>query len=125
MIRDSHQGNSEGGVPVLSDCELSVLAELSGCLEHRDIPDCSDVCYHSKYRSIDGSCNNWDHPEWGTTDSAFQRLLSPAYEDGLGLPVGWSGGLPSARLISQSVMKALKCKPSAYIFLHVHLSLFH
>ena len=111
MVRLSHQGDSEGGVPMLSECELNVLAELSGCLQHTTGPDCSDSCYHSQYRSIDGSCNNWNHPEWGMTDSPFQRLLAPAYEDGLGLPVGWSGDRPSARLVSQSVIRASSIEP--------------
>ena len=34
----------------------------------------------------------------------FKRLQQPAYEDGLGLPVGWSGGKPSARTISQKLL---------------------
>ena len=105
MVRATHD-SSEGGVPVLSECEVNLLAELSGCRQHTTTPDCSDMCYHSRYRTIDGSCNNWAHPVWGMVDTPLQRLLPPAYEDGLGRPVGWSGGLPSAREISQSVIRA-------------------
>ena len=104
--RNSHYGDTEGGAPMLSECEVNLLAELSGCLEHNPNPDCSDICFHTRYRSVDGSCNNLAHPTWGMTDTPFLRLLAPAYEDGLGLPVGWSGGLPSARHISQTVIRA-------------------
>ena len=110
-VKASHSGLGKGGVPTLSICEINLLAELSGCLEHSSMPNCSDTCFHSRYRSVDGSCNNRDHPHWGMTDSPFQRLLPPAYEDGLGLPVGWSGGLPSARNISQSVIRAGSVEP--------------
>ena len=105
-VRASHDGDSEGGVPSLSMCEVRLLAELSGCLEHSPAPDCSDVCFHSRYRSVDGSCNNWNQPRWGMTDSPFQRLLAPDYDDGLGLPMGWLRDLPSARHVSQSLVRA-------------------
>jgi peroxidase len=106
VVRASHTGPSEAGVLSLSECEVTLLAELSGCLQHGPTPDCSDTCYHTRYRSVDGSCNNWGQPRLGMTDSPFLRLLAPAYEDGLGRPVGWSGGLPSARAVSQSVIRA-------------------
>lgn len=36
----------------------------------------------SRYRSIDGSCNNLRNPSWGKTNSALVRLLEPNYSDG-------------------------------------------
>ena len=38
--------------------------------------------------------------------------MDPAYEDGLGLPVGWSGNLPSARLISSKLIRTHTVTPS-------------
>ena len=90
-------------VPYLSECEIEVLQRLSGCEEHNRDVDCSD-CFHRKYRSFDGTCNNLDHPLWGAAEVPFKRLQQPAYEDGLGLPVGWGGGKPSARVISQKLL---------------------
>ena len=109
MLRNQLLRNSSvatGGVaPDLSECELEVLGQLSGCEEHQKEADCSS-CYHQKYRSIDGSCNNLDNPLQGAAEVPFVRLLTPAYEDGVGLPVGWSGGKPSARLISRDLISA-------------------
>ena len=36
----------------------------------------------SKYRSIDGSCNNVERSEWGMALTSFGRLLPPNYSDG-------------------------------------------
>ena len=39
--------------------------------------------FKAKYRTIDGSCNNLEHLQWGQASTAFQRLLPSDYEDGL------------------------------------------
>jgi hypothetical protein len=41
-------------------------------------------CPPSKYRRVDGACNNVRHPEWGTVGGPFKRLLRPVYSDGKG-----------------------------------------
>ena len=94
-------------IPDLSECELEVLGRLSGCEEHKKVVDCSS-CFHQKYRTIDGSCNNLDNPPQGSSAVPFVRLLPPAYEDGIGLPVGWSGNKPSARTISSQILSTKK-----------------
>jgi peroxidase len=109
MIRSQLASNTSleigAQIPVLSQCELEVLGSLSGCQEHQREADCSS-CSHQKYRSIDGSCNNLNSPLQGASEVPFLRLLNPTYEDGVGLPVGWSGGKPSARLISRELISA-------------------
>lgn len=96
---------------VLSNKHLQIIATLSGCVAHRDERDCSDMCFHSKYRSIDGSCNNFAHPMWGASLTGFRRMLLPEYENGFSQPIGWNKGkkyngftLPLARSISTAII---------------------
>ncbi|XP_063632810.1 peroxidasin [Cydia splendana] len=96
---------------VLGQQNLDLIARLSGCTAHRESKDCSDMCYHNKYRSIDGSCNNFAHPMWGSSLTGFRRILFPIYENGFSQPVGWNKGvkyngfeLPSARSVSTSII---------------------
>ncbi|MGH0176783.1 UNVERIFIED_CONTAM: hypothetical protein FKN15_074004 [Acipenser sinensis] len=89
---------------------LQVIDSLSGCAAQRRSPDCSDMCFHQKYRTQDGSCNNLQHPKWGASATAFERLLKPAYKDGFNLPRGSTSDnqhpLPLARLVSTTVMRS-------------------
>lgn len=96
---------------VLSRQNLELIARLSGCTEHREEKDCSDMCFHNKYRSFDGSCNNFAHPMWGSSLTGFRRILLPVYENGFSQPVGWNKDvkyngfvLPSSRAISTAVI---------------------
>ena len=63
-------------------------------------------CFDSKYRSVDGSCNNLQNTGWGQAFTAYNRFLVPEYGDGFETPrtTGSSGQtLPSARLVSFTV----------------------
>ncbi|KAL4231588.1 heme binding [Mactra antiquata] len=65
------------------------------------------------YRTIDGSCNNRQHPTWGMSDRDQLRFLPPDYDDGISVPrqFGFTGTpLPSPRLISNTIHKALKSR---------------
>ncbi|CAH0578009.1 unnamed protein product [Chrysodeixis includens] len=95
----------------LTNQHLEVIARLSGCVAHRDKDECADMCFHSKYRSYDGSCNNFANPTWGSSLSGFRRILFPIYENGFSQPVGWNKEikyngftLPSARLVSTAII---------------------
>lgn len=60
-------------------------------------------CADSKYRTVDGSCNNLYNPYWGKAKVCHVRFLSAAYEDGVSAPRihGASGHpLPNPRIIS-------------------------
>lgn len=96
---------------LLSPEYLELLAQLSDCTAHRITPNCTDMCYHAKFRTIDGSCNNLEKPLLGSSLSAFRRLLPPIYENGFNSPIGWNKErkyngfmLPSARLVSTSLI---------------------
>ncbi|XP_065572680.1 peroxidasin-like isoform X2 [Artemia franciscana] len=109
----------------LTGRDLELLANLSGCSSHRSQPDCSEWCFHSKYRTIDGTCNNMAKPLWGSSYTAFKRLLPNAYEDGFNQPVGWTKDRlyhgfpkPNARLISTQVITTEKITEDE-IFTHM------
>ncbi|KAK3577817.1 hypothetical protein CHS0354_028872 [Potamilus streckersoni] len=62
----------------------------------------------SVYRTLDGSCNNLDHPEWGMAFRPQRRLLNPEYNDLVSSPRiqntnGTGNLLPNPRTISNVV----------------------
>ncbi|XP_077547312.1 peroxidasin isoform X2 [Haemaphysalis longicornis] len=96
---------------LLSPGYLDLLSEKSGCLQHRQVPDCSDECFHSRFRTYDGTCNNLQHPMWGASLTPFERLLPAEYENGFNTPVGWTAEkpvnghrLPLARAVSTGLV---------------------
>ena len=69
------------------------------------------------YRTNNGTCNNLFFPLNGATQSSFTRLLPADYEDGIAQPNGFqqaisgdpfSGPWPSARHVSQQIVKDLE-----------------
>ncbi|CAG2058688.1 unnamed protein product [Timema podura] len=59
-------------------------------------------CQKSKYRSLDGTCNNPYKPTWGAANTPYARVKPAKYADGVqDPPVSHSGKpLPGARLVS-------------------------
>ncbi|XP_012257101.2 peroxidasin [Athalia rosae] len=96
---------------VLTQDQVKEIERLSGCTGHRRSSNCSDMCFHSRYRSADGSCNNLQRPTWGSSYTGFRRILRPIYENGFSSPVGWEAGRlyrgfpkPDARLVSTTLI---------------------
>lgn len=58
-----------------------------------------------KFRTLDGSCNNFLHPQRGSSLQPFRRILPPVYDDGFSSPrtksVIQKMSLPSAREVSR------------------------
>jgi hypothetical protein len=50
-------------------------------------------------RSLNGSDNNAEHPDWGRADAMYLRVAAPTYSDGAGEPVAG----PPARWISNRI----------------------
>lgn len=67
------------------------------------IPKCNR---HSKYRTVDGNCNNLDHPLWAKSLTEFKRIVAPAYADGINeFRISIDGSpLPKPRIVSLKVV---------------------
>ncbi|XP_022246593.1 peroxidase-like isoform X2 [Limulus polyphemus] len=59
----------------------------------------------TKFRTIDGSCNNVKHHDWGSALNCMNRILPPDYADGVSNPRKASSGneLPNPRLVSTTI----------------------
>ncbi|XP_065580861.1 peroxidase-like isoform X1 [Artemia franciscana] len=66
-------------------------------------PFCS---FSSKYRTMDGSCNNRLQPNWGKAGTPVERILPPSYADGIWTPKRAKSGaeLPNVRAIRSRVL---------------------
>lgn len=96
---------------LISPANLELIGNLSGCETVRRFGDCEDLCFHSKYRSIDGSCNNHVNGLWGSSLTPLRRVLPPIYENGFNTPVGHDADKlyngfkkPNARLVSRTLV---------------------
>lgn len=67
----------------------------------------SQPCNVQRYRSINGMCNNLQHPHWGAAHNTFRRLMAPSYADGVSaMRVSINGSpLPSTRQVSAHLHK--------------------
>lgn len=96
----SSENWSDDAVERLEAVDLSTTALSGYC------PLTNVTCDPSKrYRDADGTCNNLQNPAWGSANSCMNRLLPPAYQDGVSSPrVAVDGSpLPNARKISYMV----------------------
>ena len=87
------------------------LLEFSQCVDISRTYNCSMA-----YRSTDGSCNNVNMPLRGAANTAFRRLLSAEYEDGIYVPIGtnqtvngdpFAGPWPSPRTITRNIVRGI------------------
>ena len=91
------------------------MNKIVDCAEIRKRFNCQsrDVL---RYRTIDGTCNNFFYPLNGAALTSFARLIPAVYEDGMSCPVGhtqsvrgdpFSPPWPSPRLISWRIIRNL------------------
>jgi peroxidase len=91
----------------MNEDDLEEINFANNCVRAQKAPNCEDnACYHLKYRTMDGTCNNMAHPLWGAAYSEVYRYVKPRYDDGIGAPVGYlHNKLPSSRMISRYVLQ--------------------
>ncbi|CAG9533092.1 unnamed protein product [Cercopithifilaria johnstoni] len=97
--------------PVLAKSHVDMLVQLAGCSGAQIRDPCNEQCFHSRYRTYDGQCNNEIHTMWGASQTRFRRLLPPIYENGFNTPIGWNPSKlyfgyrkPNARSVSKKLL---------------------
>ncbi|CRK86945.1 CLUMA_CG000762, isoform A [Clunio marinus] len=102
IFKDKQQLTVEEAQLNMFDTNLVDSPMSRTCLPH---PKCSSIPLH--YRTIDGTCNHGPGREtWGAANTPMERLLPPAYEDGIWAPRNTAidgSKLPSARTISRTL----------------------
>ena len=69
---------------LLTEEETAKMYIESECEEERMFNrSCFDIPTVNTFRTIDGVCNNLEHPLQGASDTAFRRLIDSDYEDGI------------------------------------------
>ncbi len=103
-----HRANRKSShVPAVEHLEdRQLLSAMNSLVTDQSQDNISDMelCTTAEYRSIDGTGNNLDNPELGSTDTQLIRLADADYEDGLSTPAGEDR--PSAREVSNVIAAA-------------------
>ena len=104
---------------LLNEEELTHMMIESGCLEREDVELMCFTPFNSRFRSINGTCNNLENPLLGAADTPLSRLIPPQYEDGISSLRGdiqnqlgkivasspFQPPSPSARHVTQTVIR--------------------
>ncbi|KAJ1348039.1 hypothetical protein KIN20_003251 [Parelaphostrongylus tenuis] len=91
---------------VFSVAQMRARQQRLGCAEVQIPAGCkNNECFHKKFRTIDGTCNNLENPIVGAAFTPYTRLLPSFYGDGIGSMIG--GRLsrrPNAREVSMFLL---------------------
>ncbi|XP_072266195.1 thyroid peroxidase [Pyxicephalus adspersus] len=98
---------------ILSSDIVGIIVNITGCIPQYNASTCANNCLASKYRQINGACNNRNHPTWGASNTILSRWLPPQYEDGINEPKGWnpdflysSFSLPPVKEVTKKIIHA-------------------
>lgn len=91
-----------GGSPSSSGPSSYFSSQLPAPIPSQMCPAMPPPCVKSRYRTLDGTCNNLQQPLWGSANNRYGRLLTPRYGDGISSPTTSISGqdLPNSRLVS-------------------------
>ncbi|TKS78672.1 Eosinophil peroxidase [Collichthys lucidus] len=105
------QKRSINATDLISEEDLQVIADLTGCSARHRVPSCMTAPDLDKFRTVSGVCNNRKNTRWGSSNTPFIRWLPAEYEDKISLPIGWSPDLkvnrkllPLVRAVSNQIL---------------------
>uniref|UniRef100_A0A665W1N7 Eosinophil peroxidase-like n=1 Tax=Echeneis naucrates TaxID=173247 RepID=A0A665W1N7_ECHNA len=97
---------------LISEEDLQVVAELTGCSPRHRVPSCRTTPNLNQYRTASSTCNNRENTRWGSSNIPFTRWLPAEYEDDISLPKGWTSNrrvnrhfLPLVREVSNRILR--------------------
>ncbi|XP_070820449.1 eosinophil peroxidase-like [Chaetodon trifascialis] len=109
---ERHQKRSINATDFISEEDLRVIADLTGCSARRRVPPCKTTPSLDKFRTISSICNNRKNTRWGSSNTPFTRWLPAEYQDGISLPKGWDPRwrvnrriLPLVREVSNQILR--------------------
>ncbi|XP_074513622.1 eosinophil peroxidase-like [Sebastes fasciatus] len=112
--RSSHgrQKRSINATDLISEEDLQVIADLTGCTPRHRLPSCKTTPNLNKFRTASSVCNNRNNNLWGSSNTPFTRWLPAEYQDRISLPKGWDPKrrvnrrlLPLVREVSNRILR--------------------
>ncbi|XP_040011573.1 eosinophil peroxidase-like [Xiphias gladius] len=107
----SRQKRSINATDLISEEDLQLIADLTGCSPRHRVPSCKTTPNLHTFRTASSVCNNGQNTRWGSSNIPFIRWLPAEYQDGISLPKGWdpklivnSHMLPLVRDVSNRIL---------------------
>uniref|UniRef100_A0A8C9Y0T8 Eosinophil peroxidase n=1 Tax=Sander lucioperca TaxID=283035 RepID=A0A8C9Y0T8_SANLU len=104
---ERREKRSINATDLISDDDLKVIADLTGCSAQVRIPSCRTTPNLDKFRTGSSNCNN---NRLGSSNTPFARWLPAEYQDTISLPKGWdsecslSTSCPQVREVSNRIL---------------------
>ncbi|XP_028434696.1 eosinophil peroxidase-like isoform X2 [Perca flavescens] len=86
---ERRQKRSINDTDLISDDDLKVIADLTGCSAQVRIPSCRTTPNLDRFRTGSSNCNNKENSRLGSSNTPFARWLPAEYQDTISLPKGW------------------------------------
>ncbi|KAM7391981.1 hypothetical protein PAMP_022627 [Pampus punctatissimus] len=87
---ERRQKRSINATDLISEEDLQVIADLTGCSPRHRVPSCTTTPNLDRFRTASSACNNRENSRWGSSNTAFTRWLPAEYQDKISLPKGWN-----------------------------------
>eukprot|EP00064_Thunnus_orientalis_P007742 superscaffoldBa00000876_g7764 len=86
---EKRQKRSINATDLISEEDLQVIADLTGCSPRHRVPSCKMTPNLDRFRTASSVCNNRKNTRWGSANTPFTRWLPAEYQDKISLPKGW------------------------------------